>query len=134
MSPTPATGTKVTNPSGDGGLATISGSTSAARYNLVINNDGSAKATISGILFHAVELRQFPPGTIDTKTLLPLLTEIGDVSSIPTEAAEIAYAGKISGNLLSIPQQASGCDQARLQACQDLAKFVHATLSQLKIT
>ncbi len=134
MSATSATKAQKAQPGVAAGLATVSGSTSACRYNVVINNDGSAKATISGIEFHAVELQQFPPGTVDAERLLSLLAGAGDVSSIPTETVQIAYGGKISGNLQSIPEQASGCDPARLQACQDLAKFVHVMLGQLKIS
>jgi hypothetical protein len=132
MSLTSATTGQETTPGVDGGLATISGSTNECTYNVVIKNDGSAKATVSGILFKAVELRELPPGTIDTTTLLSLLTQIGDVARIPTATTEIAYAGRKSGNLRSIPQQASG-DQALLQGSKDLGRFVQATLSQLNI-
>jgi len=134
MSLTSAKKARTTPPAIEGGFATLSGCTNVCRYDIAINNDGSAKATISGIAFHTVELQQFPPGTIDTERLLSLLAATGDVSSIPTATAQIAYGGKISGNLQSIPQQASGCDPARLQACQDLAKFVQTTLGQLRIS
>jgi hypothetical protein len=44
------------------------------------------------------------------------------------------YAGKTSGDLQCIRQQASGGDQALLQASEDLGRLVQTTLSQLKIT
>jgi hypothetical protein len=132
-----ATGAQETNPGGDGGLATISGSTSgsinACAYNVVIQNDGSATAGICFKMHAMAERREFPAGTIDTKSLFSLLTQIGDVSNIPTETIEIWYAGKQSGNLQSIERRASGGDQALLQASEDLAKFLQATLNQLKI-
>jgi hypothetical protein len=72
-----------------------------------------------------------------------LLTGIGDVSRIPTGVCpksvsfgtrtQIEYAGKTSGDLQCIRQQASGGDQALLQASEDLGRFVRTTLSQLKI-
>lgn len=131
------TGTQATNPGGDGGLATISGSTSgsinACTYNVVIQHDGSAKAATCFKMHALAETREFPAGTIDTKSLLSLLTQIGDVSNIPTGTTEISYAGKQSGNLQSIQWQASGSNPALLQASEDLAKFLLATLNQLKV-
>jgi hypothetical protein len=117
----------------DGGLATISGSSNACTYNVVIQNDGSATATVCFKTHALVERREFPAGTIDTKSLLSLLTPIGDVSKIPTETTEIWYAGKTSGNLQGIQRQASVGDQALLQASEDLTKFLQTTLNQLKI-
>jgi hypothetical protein len=122
-----------TNQSVDGGLATVSSSTNAYNYAVVIQSDGSAKATIKGILDAMVSIREFPAGTINTKRLLSLLTEIGDVSRIPTGTTEISYAGKTSGNLESIPQQASGGDESLLRASKALARFVRKTLDQLKL-
>jgi hypothetical protein len=132
-----------------GDLATIiqSGSTNTRAYKVVIHNDGSATAEISGASFGSrtepPRSQQFPPETIDTKTLRRLLTQIGDVSRIPTGGCmksvsfgtrtQIAYAGKTSGDLQCIRQQASGGDQALLQASEDLGRFVRTTLSQLKI-
>jgi hypothetical protein len=91
-----------------------------------------------------VARREFPPGTIDTRKLRRLLTEVVDVSRIPTGGCaksasfgtrtQIAYAGKTSGDLQCIRQQASGGDQALLQASEDLGRFVQTTLSQLKIS
>jgi hypothetical protein len=136
-------------PGVEGNLATIiqSGSTNTRAYKVVIHNDGSATAEISGASFafrvQPPRSQQFPPGTIDTKTLRRLLTQIGDVRRIPTGACaksasfgtrtQIAYAGKTSGDLQCIRQQASGSDQALLQASEDLSRFVQTTLSQLKI-
>ena len=130
-------------------LATIiqSSSTNTRAYKVLIHNDGSATAEISsGASFLRVEpsrLQEFPPGTIDTKALRRLLTEIGDVSKIPTGGCaksvsfgtrtQIEYAGKTSGDLQCIRQGASGGDQTPLQASEDLGKFVQTTLSQLKI-
>ena len=122
-----------TNQSVDGGLATVSSSTNAYNYAVVIQSDGSAKATIKGILDAMVSIREFPAGTINTKRLLSLLTEIGDVSRIPTGTTEISYAGKTSGNLQSILQQASGGDESLLRASKALARFVRKTLDQLKL-
>jgi hypothetical protein len=133
----------------EGILATIiqSRSTNTRAYKVVIHNDGSATAEISGASFGSriepPRSQQFPPGTIDTKTLRRLLTRIGDVSRIPTGACaksvsfgtrtQIEYAGKTSGDLQCIRQQASGGDQVPLQASEDLSRFVRTTLSQLKI-
>jgi len=133
----------------EGDLATIiqSRSTNTRGYKVVIHNDGSATAEISGAfsVFRSepARLQQFPPGTIDTKTLRRLLTAIGDVSSIPTgrcaksvsfgTTTQISYAGKTSGDLQCFRQQASGGDQALQRASEDLGRFVRATLSQLKI-
>jgi hypothetical protein len=133
----------------EGNLATIvkSRSTNTRGYELVIHNDGSVTAEISGA---TVALRsdpprsqQFPPGTIDTKTLGRLLAEIGDVSKIPTGGCaksvsfgtrtQITYAGKTSGDLQCIRHTASDGDQAPLQASEDLSKFVQTALGQLKI-
>lgn len=117
----------------DGGLATISVSSNACTYNVVIQNDGSATAGICFKTHALAERREFPAGTIDTKGLLSLLTAIGDVSRIPTGATEIWYAGKTSGNLQSIPRQASGGDEALLQASNALAGFLQKTLDELKL-
>ncbi len=71
-------------------LATItrSRSTNSRGYEVVIRNDGSATAEIGGSSFalrtEPSRSQQFPPGTIDAKALRRLLTEIGDVSKIPT--------------------------------------------------
>jgi hypothetical protein len=132
----------------EGILATItqSRSTNTRGYKVVIHNDGSATAEISGASFALrtePSRSQFPPGTIDTKTLRRLLTQIGDVSRIPTGGCaksvsfgtrtEITYASKTSGDLQCIRQQASEVDQAPLQASEDLGRFVQTTLGQLKI-
>jgi hypothetical protein len=133
----------------EGILATItqSRSTNTRGYKVVIHNDGSATAEVGGA---SVVLRtepsrsqQFPPGAIDTKTLRRLLTEIGDVSRIPTGGCpksvsfgtrtQITYASKTSGDLQCIRQQASDVDQAPLKASEDLGRFVQTTLGQLKI-
>jgi hypothetical protein len=138
-----------TKPGVEGDLATIiqSRSTNSRGFSVVIHNDGSATAEISGASFASrVEpprSQQFPAGTIDTKTLRRLLAEIGDVSKIPTGACmksasfgtrtQITYAGKTSGDLQCQGQPASGGDQAPMQASEDLRRFVRTTLSQLKI-
>jgi hypothetical protein len=136
-------------PGVEGDLATIiqSRSTNTRGYKVVIHTDGSATAEIDGgspaSPVEPSPSQQFPPGTIDTKTLQRLLTEIGDVSKIPTGGCaksvsfgtrtQIMYAGKTSGDLQCIRRQASGGDQAPLQAFEDLGRFVQAALSQLKI-
>jgi hypothetical protein len=133
---------------GDGDLATIiqSPSTNTRGYRVVIHNDGSATAEISDSGFgprtEPPRSQQFPPGTVDTKTLRRLLTEVGDVRRIPTGACaksvsfgtrtQISYWGRTSGDLQCIRPQAEG-DQALLQASEDLARFVQTTLRQLKI-
>jgi hypothetical protein len=133
----------------EGILATItqSRSTNTRGYKVVIRNDGSATAEIGGASFalptEPSRSQQFPPGTIDTNMLRRLLTEIGDVSRIPTGSCaksvsfgtrtQINYASKTSGDLQCIRQQASGVDQAPLQASEALGRFVQKTLGQLKI-
>jgi hypothetical protein len=126
-------------PGGGGDLATIieSRCTNFLGYNVVVHNDGSATVEIRGAM------QQFPPETIDTTKLRSPLTTIGDVSRIPIgfcaksasfgTTTKIAYAGKTSGDLQCVQQQASGGDPALLQASQDLAKFVMTTRNQLKI-
>jgi len=113
----------------------------------VISNDGSATAEIRGassaLRTEPSRSQQFPPGAIDTKTLRRLLTEIGDVSKIPTGGCaksvsfgtrtQITYGSKTSGDLQCIRQQASNSDQAPQQASEDLGRFVQTTLGQLKI-
>lgn len=133
----------------EGNLATIlqSGSTNTRAYKVVIHNDGSATAEISGApaigKSEPARSQRFPPGTINTKTLRHLLAEIGDVGKIPTGGCaksasfgtrtQITYAGKTSGDLQCVRQQASGGDEALLKASKELSKFVQTTLSQLKV-
>jgi hypothetical protein len=132
----------------EGDLATIiqSGSANTRGYKVVIHNDGSATAEINGARSafgnEPARAQEFPPGTIDTRTLRRLLTEIGDVSGIPTGGCaksasfgtrtQISYAGKTSGDLQCIPPTPGG-DGALLQTSEDLGRFVRTTLSQLKI-
>ena len=133
----------------EGILATIiqSRSTNTRGYKVVIHNDGSATAEIGGANFglrtEPSRSQQFPPGAIDAKTLRRLLTEIGDVSMIPTGGCaksvsfgtrtQITYASKTSGDLQCIRQQASDADQATLKTSEDLGRFVQTILGQLKI-
>ena len=133
----------------EGILATItqSRSTNTRGYKVVIHNDGSATAEIGGANFglrtEPSRSQQFPPGAIDAKTLRRLLTEIGDVSMIPTGGCaksvsfgtrtQITYASKTSGDLQCIRQQASDADQATLKTSEDLGRFVQTILVQLKI-
>jgi hypothetical protein len=128
-------------------VITQSRSTNTRGYKVVIHNDGSATAEIGGASLagrtEPPRSQQFPPGTIDAKTLRRLLTEIGDVSSIPTGGCaksvsfgtrtQITYAGKTSGDLQCIRPQPSEGHQAPLQPAQDLGRFVQTTLGQLKI-
>lgn len=130
-------------------LATItqSRSTNTLGYRIVIHDDGSAVAEIGGttsaLRTEPSRSQQFPPGAIDTKTLRRLLTEIGDVSMIPTGGCaksasfgtrtQITYGSKTSGDLQCIRQQTAAGDHAALEACEDLGKFVQKTLGQLKI-
>jgi hypothetical protein len=127
----------------EGGLATIiqSGSTNSLAYKVIIREDGSATAEIGGT--NSPRLQQFPVGTVETKALLRVLGRIGDVSKIPSghcpksvsfgTRTEISYAGKTSGDLQCIRKDASGGDQAGLQAGEELAGFVRMTLGQLNI-
>jgi hypothetical protein len=130
-------------------LATItqSRSTNTLGFRILIYSDGSATAEIAGASSaprtEPSRSQQFSPGAIDTKTLRRLLTEIGDVSKIPTGGCpksasfgtrtQIEYASKSSGDLQCIRQQASDGDQAPQQASEDLRRFVKTTLGQLKI-
>lgn len=132
----------------EGNLATIlqSGSTNTRAYKVVIHYDGSATAETSGAssLRESVQAQsqRFPPGTVDTKNLLRLLREIGDVSKIPTGSCaksvsfgtrtQISCAGKTSGDLQCIRQHTADGDQALVQASEDLSRWVHTTLSELK--
>lgn len=127
----------------EGGLPTIiqSGSTNTLPYKVVIRDDGSATAKIGDT--GSARLQQFPPGTIETKALLRLLARIVDVSKIPTGSCpksvsfgtrtEISYAGKTSGDVQCIRENASGRDQVDLQAGEELSEFVRMTLRQLNI-
>ena len=130
-------------------LATViqSRSTNTLGYRIVIYDDGSTIAEIGGAISalrtEPSRTQQFPPGAIDTKTLRRLLTEIGDVSKIPTGGCaksasfgtrtQITYGSKTSGDLQCIRPQASDGDQAPQQASEDLGRFVKTTVGQLKI-
>jgi hypothetical protein len=126
-------------------LATIvqSRSTNSRGYKVVIHNDGSATAEIDAFRMGPPRSQEFPPGTIDTKTLRRLLIEVGDVSRIPIgncaksvsfgTRTQIAYAGKTSGDLQCLRPQASEGDQTPRQAWEELGRFVRTTLGQLKI-
>ena len=144
----PSTTEHVSRPSAEDDLATIlqSGSTNTRAYRVVIHHDGSATVEINGAgLLQKSEpaSQQFPPGTIDIKTLRRLLRGIGDVSRIPTGGCaksvsfgtrtQIVYAGKTSGDLQCIRQETAGSDEAALQPAKDLSKFVQTTLDQLRI-
>jgi hypothetical protein len=139
-----------TKQGGEGDLATItqSRSTNTRAYKVLIHNDGSAIAEGGGPAAFSLhseppQSQQFPPGTVDTKTLRRLLAEVGDVSRIPAgncaksasfgTRTEISYAGRTSGDLQCVRQQASGGDDpALLQAAEELSRFVQTTLGQLK--
>jgi len=137
-------------------LATIiqSRSTNTLPYTVAIYRDGSATAKITGVsagIRSQVQQspqpspapQEFPPRTIDTKTLRHLLTEIQDVSRIPTGTCpksvsfgtrtQISYAGKTSGDLQCVREPSTGADQTLLQTSQDLSRFVQTTLRELKI-
>ena len=131
----------------EGVLVTVieSGSTNTVGYTVAINYDGSATAQIEGRFDLPPRSQQFPPGTIDTKTLQSLLTAVGDVSKIPTTGfrskpasfattTKISYEGNTSGDLQCFPQNGVGGDPAQLQADGNLVKFVETTLQQLKIS
>ena len=128
-------------------IITQSRSTNSRGYKIVIHNDGSATVEIGGTSFafrtEPSRSQQFPAGTIDTKTLQRLLTQIGDVTRIPTGSCaksvsfgtrtQITYASKTSGDLQCIRQQVSDRDHAPLRESEDLGRFVQTTLGQLKI-
>jgi hypothetical protein len=142
-----ATAEQETRPKGILATITQSRSTNTLGYRILIYNDGSATAEIAGsssaLRTEPSRSQKFPPGAIDTKTLRHLLTEIGDVSKVPTGGCaksasfgtrtQITYASKTSGDLQCIRPQASHGDQALQQACEDLSRFVKTTLRQLKI-
>src|SRR5580700_2618568 len=142
-----ATTDQVTGAKGILATITQSRSTNALGYRIVIHDDGSAIAEIgsavSALRTEPSRSQQFPPGAIDTKILRHLLTEIGDVSKIPTGGCaksasfgtrtQITYGSKTSGDLQCIRQQAPDVDHAPLQASEDLGRFVQKTLGQLKI-
>lgn len=137
------------NPAAENILAVISksGSTNSPAYRVVVRNDGSATAEIDGANVAAgsqpARLRTFMAGSIDSQTLRRLLTEVGDVSAIPTghcaksvsfgTTTRITYEGKISGDLQCVRRPPPGNDQARFPAAQDLARFVEKALNQLKV-
>lgn len=145
----PSTTEHVSKPSAKDDLATIlqSGSTNTRAYRVVIHNDGSAMAEVSGTSSlqrsEPAQTQRFPPGTINTKQLRHLLVEIGDVSRIPIGACaksasfgtrtQIVYVGKTSGDLQCIRQQTAGGDASALQRAKDLSQFVQTTLRQLRI-
>lgn len=128
-----------------GTVATIiqSGSTNTVGYEVAIHSDGSATVRMGGAASPAQSSgsRQFAPGTVDMSTLLRLLNEIGDVSSIPIgrcaksasfgTSTHIRFAGKESGDLQCV--QTSGSDSALVQPSEELAKCVRGILMQLKI-
>jgi len=122
-------------------LATISGCTNDCKYTLVIHDDGSAAGNAGAIFSESIRLLQFPPGTVDTKTLLFLLGEIGDVSRIPAKpcpetftsgepTTRMSYAGKTSGDLQHIEK---GGDPELLRASEELARFLQTTVNHLKL-
>jgi hypothetical protein len=137
------------NPDAENILTVISKSrsTNSPAYRVVVRNDGSATAEIGGANVAAssepAQLRTFTAGSIDSQTLRRLLTELGDVSAIPTghcpksvsfgTTTQVTYEGKTSGDLECVRRPATGDDQARFQAAQDLARFVEKVLNQLKV-
>jgi len=133
-----------TQPGVVGVLATImqSGCTNTCGYNVEILTDGSATVATIATTHSLVTTQQFPAGTIDTQPLQELLTEIGDVSKIPTgfqpkpvsfaTTTKIAYAGNTSGDLQCVEQSAPGGDQTLLHESEHLARLVLAILVQLK--
>jgi hypothetical protein len=125
-------------------LATIiqSGSTNTRPYKVTIRRDGSATIELGGS--NAPALREVPAGTVDAKTLRQLLREVHDVTKIPAgrcaksvsfgTSTEIAYAGKTSGDLQCIRADTSAeADTSKLQAGQELSKFVQTTLQELRV-
>jgi len=130
-------------------LAVISKSrsTNSPAYRVVVRNDGSGTAEIGGANVaggsEPGRSQTFTAGSIDSQTLRRLLTEVGDVTSIPTghcvksvsfgTTTQITYEGKTSGDLQCVRRPAPGDDQSRFQAAQDLATFVEKALNQLKV-
>jgi hypothetical protein len=137
------------NPDTENILAVISKSrsTNSPAYKVLVRNDGSATAEIDGAKVaggsEPAQLRTFTAGSIDSQTLRRLLTEVSDVSAIPTShcaksvsfgtTTQITYEGKTSGDLQCVRGPSPGEDQARFQAAQDLARFVEKVLNQLKV-
>jgi hypothetical protein len=131
-----------------GEIATIiqSPSTNTPGFKIVIHEDGSATEEVSqfrGPSNAQSQTRQYPPGSIDTNTLHRLLTTIGDVSKIPTgfcpksvsfgTRTQIAYNGKVSGDLQCVRAQASETDPSLLHASQELSKFVQNIVKQARV-
>jgi hypothetical protein len=132
-----------------GVLATIlqSGSTNARGYKVTIYKDGSAMAEIgaAATALHSepAQIQQFGTGTVQTGKLQALLTQIGDVSAIPTghcmksvsfgTRTEISYQGKTSGDLQCVRGTAGEQPENLLRASVELSRFVQNTLKQLKI-
>jgi len=125
-------------------LATIiqSGSTNTRPYKVTIRRDGSATVELGGS--NPPALREVPAGTVDAKTLRQLLREVRDVTTIPAgrcaksvslgKSTQITYAGKTSGDLQCIRADTSAeADHSKLQAGQELSKFVQTTLQELKV-
>ena len=52
---------------------------------------------------------------------------------VPKETDFVTYAGKTSGDLQCIRQQASNFDEAPLQASEAVGRFEQTTLARLKI-
>lgn len=124
-------------------LATIvqSGSTNTRGYKVEIHKDGSATVEFTSGSAGASP-KEFPAGTIDTRTLQQLLNQVGDVSKIQTgmcaksvsfgTRTEISYQGKTSADLQCVRREPSGGDETQ-QAAEELSKFVMTALGQLKI-
>ncbi|HEY7418058.1 MAG TPA: hypothetical protein VH593_22950 [Ktedonobacteraceae bacterium] len=101
-------------------LATIknSGSTNTVGWTLTINKDGSGAITYDQAREHGFSHhtnKTFMAGTFASKQLETLLTQIGDVSTIPNHnclkpasfgsTTTITYQGKTSGDLTCLTQQ-----------------------------
>jgi len=134
-------------PDTEGKLTTIiqSGSTNTRGYTVVIHNDGSATAVTIGAMHAMVARQEFPPGTIDTKTLRGLLTEIGDVSRVPTgncvksdsfgTRTQISYTGKTSGDLQCIRQQSPAqSEQKRFRLSEQSLRAAPGSISLSRST
>ena len=127
-------------------VATIlqSGSTNARGYGVTIYDDGSATAVLnaaeSALQSSPARTQQFPAGTIDAGRLQALLTQIGDVSTIPAgrcaksvsfgTRTQISYQAKISGDLQCIRGPAQG---PLLRTAEELSQLVRDILSRLSV-
>jgi hypothetical protein len=124
-----------------------SGSTNTRGYVVTIYNDGSAIAEPNAAATPAdsspSQIQQFPAGTIDASRLKSLLTQIGDVSTIPTgrcaksasfgTRTQISYNAKTSGDLQCVRGLESGTQAPLIRLSEELRQQVRDVLKSLNV-